>query len=207
MKVQVALDFCLSPASPDCSTLVWFDGDARRGRRFSRAAFLALDTDARRTMWETALETVLVCHESENTALPVVGPVYCAGGCGQLMYAAGTLTPREACTQRSLRSPAFGWDEVRNRPMLELSIAVHCTAPACVEKVLRMFRDSARAIRARNPGIHHVRNCVVCNVADTPNAPFKRCARCHVPCYCSEECHRRDWPTHRTACLAPAPAQ
>ena len=37
----------------------------------------------------------------------------------------------------------------------------------------------------------------------TPAAvPFKRCARCRVVWYCSAECQKADWSTHKAVCVA-----
>ena len=37
----------------------------------------------------------------------------------------------------------------------------------------------------------------------TPAAvPFTRCARCRVAWYCSAECQKADWSTHKAVCVA-----
>ena len=39
-----------------------------------------------------------------------------------------------------------------------------------------------------------------CTVCSGVNVTKLRCARCHGPFYCSQECQRQDWPKHRQVC-------
>lgn len=38
--------------------------------------------------------------------------------------------------------------------------------------------------------------CVVCHA----KTPIKRCARCHIPQYCSTTCQKSDWKSHKSSC-------
>jgi hypothetical protein len=46
--------------------------------------------------------------------------------------------------------------------------------------------------------------CAICQKSGSgPNAdqPLKACSRCHSVSYCSVECQRQDWKTHKPLCL------
>lgn len=38
--------------------------------------------------------------------------------------------------------------------------------------------------------------CVICHAT----TPIKRCARCHIPQYCSTACQKSDWKSHKSSC-------
>ena len=40
----------------------------------------------------------------------------------------------------------------------------------------------------------------VCNCCDAPCEQLRRCSRCQVATYCSQQCQRWDWEHHKTAC-------
>lgn len=41
--------------------------------------------------------------------------------------------------------------------------------------------------------------CARCKKSEQPEA-LKRCGRCLQVCYCSADCQKADWPTHKKAC-------
>lgn len=207
MELNLALHLRLTDDAQSCSTLTWFRGtrltvplpNGREGR-ITRASFVRLNQLEQKTMYDAVLESIIVHQESNNMRELVTIPIYCAGGCGLLLHDANTLTPRAARDTLSLRSPAFTWDDERDIPVAHLSIAMHCMQPACILEVQRLFRDGSAEIRRRNPEVIFRRHCALCGATDTPDAPFKRCSRCKVTCYCSDACQRGDWAVHRPAC-------
>ena len=48
--------------------------------------------------------------------------------------------------------------------------------------------------------------CPDCKIFETPTVKFMTCGRCAVVKYCSKECQRKDWATHKKVCKAPVPA-
>ena len=46
-------------------------------------------------------------------------------------------------------------------------------------------------------------DCVCSNCKHPPKEreELKRCSRCHITCYCSVQCQRKDWDFHRLICL------
>jgi len=52
--------------------------------------------------------------------------------------------------------------------------------------------------------------CVRCGARAPPGEHFKACARCHTAVYCSKECQKADWRTHKKGCAevtTPLPSQ
>ena len=47
--------------------------------------------------------------------------------------------------------------------------------------------------------------CVTCGSAPPAGSMFQACAQCRVARYCSHDCQRADWASHRTACTSLAP--
>ena len=46
-----------------------------------------------------------------------------------------------------------------------------------------------------------VRRCGKCGIGDSKARPHLRCSRCSASSYCSKECQRADWKTHRKKCV------
>jgi hypothetical protein len=64
---------------------------------------------------------------------------------------------------------------------------------------MRSFEDAAT--RKSEQGVDPMRRaCRTCSKASTPEKPFEVCARCKAAYYCSRECQRKDWPTHKAEC-------
>jgi hypothetical protein len=40
----------------------------------------------------------------------------------------------------------------------------------------------------------------VCRVCGQRQGKLKRCSLCHVTCYCSAECQKKDWKEHKVVC-------
>lgn len=62
-------------------------------------------------------------------------------------------------------------------------------------------RSDAERSAAQEPAEPGVAVCGVCKKSGS--AVVKRCARCQIAVYCSQECQRSDWKTHKRACKAP----
>jgi hypothetical protein len=50
--------------------------------------------------------------------------------------------------------------------------------------------------------LHHRRVCVRRADGGGVDTAFHRCARCKCVKYCSEECQRTHWRTHKASCVA-----
>lgn len=44
--------------------------------------------------------------------------------------------------------------------------------------------------------------CATCNKPSLSLKPHKKCVGCKSSSYCSKECQREDWPTHKLICAA-----
>ena len=42
--------------------------------------------------------------------------------------------------------------------------------------------------------------CTLCNKALAPNAQHKECSMCKASVYCSIDCQKQDWRTHKLVC-------
>lgn len=42
--------------------------------------------------------------------------------------------------------------------------------------------------------------CAKCGKPEPPNEPLRRCAKCRAAPYCSVECQKADWPSHKLLC-------
>lgn len=49
---------------------------------------------------------------------------------------------------------------------------------------------------------HHSSVCAYCNKISTT---FKRCSSCKKVRYCSKDCQKNDWPSHKNECPPPKP--
>ncbi|KAI0656417.1 ankyrin [Cubamyces menziesii] len=67
----------------------------------------------------------------------------------------------------------------------------------CGPKVTAVIQKWKR-IRAGATNPTDQKACAVCSRTDVQ---LKWCARCHQTWYCSRECQRLDWPTHRQSCV------
>ncbi|KAJ7754492.1 hypothetical protein B0H16DRAFT_1542561 [Mycena metata] len=46
--------------------------------------------------------------------------------------------------------------------------------------------------------------CAKCAKTDDEQS-FKRCSKCQIATYCSQDCQKADWKSHKTLCSSPAP--
>ncbi|KAI1173340.1 putative MYND domain protein [Nemania sp. FL0916] len=44
----------------------------------------------------------------------------------------------------------------------------------------------------------------ICNSCKKASTEMKRCAKCHVTCYCSRDCQKADWKAHKKICTKQA---
>ncbi|KAJ7792398.1 hypothetical protein B0H14DRAFT_2931313 [Mycena olivaceomarginata] len=44
------------------------------------------------------------------------------------------------------------------------------------------------------------RTCATCYKAETKELKYQRCGACQKPAYCSKECQKKAWPTHKKTC-------
>lgn len=49
-----------------------------------------------------------------------------------------------------------------------------------------------------------VDECATCHKTSTETGPLKRCGRCKTAAYCSVECQKADWKTHKPNCAGTA---
>ena len=49
-------------------------------------------------------------------------------------------------------------------------------------------------------GPEPVPECQTCKKPESESTPLKRCARCHQTRYCSRDCQKAEWKTHKKAC-------
>lgn len=54
--------------------------------------------------------------------------------------------------------------------------------------------------RRRTESVLSALRCVVCG-AHGANTTLRRCSRCRTSYYCSTECQKQDWPTHKLECV------
>lgn len=45
--------------------------------------------------------------------------------------------------------------------------------------------------------------CATCHKPSTPESPLKRCSRCKTATYCSVDCQKVDWKSHKQHCAGP----
>ena len=51
-------------------------------------------------------------------------------------------------------------------------------------------------------GDYRIRTCAACGKREKRLRSMKRCGKCHASFYCSTDCQRLDWPTHKQSCMA-----
>src|SRR4051812_40903427 len=44
--------------------------------------------------------------------------------------------------------------------------------------------------------------CFTCKKESETGKPFMVCTKCGIARYCTKECQKRDWPTHKLLCVA-----
>ncbi|KAJ4463123.1 hypothetical protein PAPYR_397 [Paratrimastix pyriformis] len=49
-----------------------------------------------------------------------------------------------------------------------------------------------------------MKTCAGCGKSEETEGSFQQCGRCHQTCYCSRECQRNHWKSHKKECVAPA---
>jgi splicing suppressor protein 51 len=49
-------------------------------------------------------------------------------------------------------------------------------------------------------------NCATCKKTGTETPNLKRCAKCKTTYYCSPDCQKADWKSHKKQCSAPGAA-
>jgi hypothetical protein len=75
-----------------------------------------------------------------------------------------------------------------------------CGNPVCRDRGDAELIAHARDVRASATEL--VEDCVVCFKKPLPGKAFKKCGRCRARPYCSLECQRADWPTHKLSCVS-----
>ncbi len=197
MDVKFSPFFYASAGATQHTVVTWVERHYDGPAPLSLAAFKSLSAEEQNSTCAEVVNAAIVTIGSDGR-LPV--DVYCAGGCHTLLYAAGTLEADALHRSPALRTTSYLWDLARSRMRGEVLIAVHCHAEGCIMALRTYFRDHNRRLRTEHPEAVTRRHCVVCHMSDTVENPFKRCARCHVPVYCSSACQKADWAKHKTVC-------
>jgi hypothetical protein len=197
MDVKLALLCRTSREATDATAVDWLLA------RDNDAAPIALDAFLRMTREQQSqlyLETMETAVDMAGQAARFENDVFCAGGCGTLLFPVDELAPATVYRSQCLRTRAYLWDPERACIRAEGIVAAHCPSPACVLAVRLYFRNMIREKRVAHPQAITRRYCTVCRACDTVIVPFKRCARCNIPVYCSPECQKKDWTVHKTVC-------
>lgn len=198
MDISLNLLFRVSETAAEPIVFKWLSGRDAGAAVITRDAFLALPREDQHLLYALTTNAVIQAA-GEDTRL--ASPVYCAGGCASMLFAADALAPATIHLSDCLRSTSYLWDTEKQRMCGDALLAVHCKKASCLLAVRTYFHDESRKMRAANPGAIARRYCAVCHACDTVAVPFKRCVRCRITSYCSPECQKKDWKSHKTACV------
>ncbi len=77
-------------------------------------------------------------------------------------------------------------------------LATVCSRDECTVATDRALAEIFKSDRDLVPTLA---DCFVCHAWPEMDKPFKQCSRCKARSYCSVECQRKDWATHRVACV------
>jgi hypothetical protein len=209
MNVFATVSFCPTATSKDTREVTVYKGPATivEGRAlpctYVELALMSVDERDRLTtcIVDDTLEAITDPLSHGSPAL------YCVGGCGQLMHAAGTWRASTLARRRLLLTSAGGWNGLDKCVSASRLTYMHCDGAACIQAVRAQAKRLTREIRddhANNEEFVHTRRCGRCGVPDAPGTPHKRCGRCRVVPYCSGDCQHADWAQHKAVCVAPA---
>ncbi|KAI9011606.1 hypothetical protein DFJ74DRAFT_684072 [Hyaloraphidium curvatum] len=98
-------------------------------------------------------------------------------------------------------------DELRRVSMLDprvkalvLDIWPSCSDAHCLRSLMKLMNKDARDRLEADPKSMTPR-CYQCGFSpEGGQASMKRCSRCKIACYCSVECQRAAWPSHKKMC-------
>lgn len=197
MDVKFSLVFRPSAGAATHAVFDWFEERHEGAATISLAEFKALSASDQNALSAGCINNKIAAL-GPDTRLPF--DVYCAGVCHSRIHAAGTLAPGALHCSTALRATSYLWDVRCGRMRGEELVAVYCAEESCIMSVRLYFRDRSRTLRVDHPEAVTRRHCVVCRASDTVEEPFKRCARCHIPVYCSRKCQTKDWAMHKAVC-------
>jgi hypothetical protein len=88
--------------------------------------------------------------------------------------------------------PAGLFDLVRMRQMGDISI---------MTMMIENYRADVLGRGDHAPAMIRAMGCGMCGASEPEGEPFSFCSRCKFIVYCSKECQKEHWRTHKRTCL------
>ena len=146
---------------------------------------------------------------------------------GSANAAADIAAARERVEQARVIYKSLGMDALKELSFCEADMTVLKREPAdestrAKRKALAAALEAASAAtKAQSQSVlgHNLarmekidpnllRQCAhpACGKRETSRSEFKKCARCKVAVYCTQDCQKAHWKTHKPSCIPPAAA-
>lgn len=119
-----------------------------------------------------------------NPMLQAAGSCNC-GGCGK------------PAVQLQITPQCFG-NANQNYILVDPAVPL-CGSQACIQASINLAKGVSQDARAALGGSNAM--CAVCGATSSPQkGPLMLCAGCQAVHYCSVDCQRAAWPTHKSKC-------